>query len=600
MNVFRKLPVRRQMYLIAALTLIIFVMVLWFSYNRSASLLTDNNEAYTNDIFSQMEQTIMSNYDVIKWLTYNIAYNKSVQDYLLNEDMLQKIDDYPTIKNLLLNLTTVKPGILDFIIMEKNGQTFSLQKSDIADYGNFMPAKADSYFSEMRPCVSSGGMERFCFAVGTNIFSSNINKQYSSEVGRIIILVDSSTLTGGYDLKSLQPGTSVYLLDRANTIFMSNDRTMIGQKLAIPELANKSGIVRLDGELTHIQMDELPMIGGKIVRMIPDAIFFKDIRKLRKETLLVFAMGVALLAVPFLLIVSNMIGPLRKLYREMKISGSEDFHKSIELYGSVEAVGIGNRYNQLLSGIDDLTRQLMASHERLLKSEIERRRSELNFLKSQINPHFLYNTLDSIRGIALERGVPEINEMTRALSRIFQYSIKGRDIVPLKDELQIMEAYMKIQMIRFSNRFAYTCDISEEMLVCSIPKMVLQPIVENAVYHGLEPRYQKGMLRLSAYADPERKQDVIITVQDDGVGMDEETLARCQALLRRDGREETDDRSEQSRNIGMANAHYRLQYLYGREYGLQIASKEQEGTVVTLRLPRIIPGGRTDVQSDDH
>lgn len=592
MNVFRKLPIRGQMYLIATLTMGVFVLILLFNYNRSVSVVTKNNEIYTNEIFSQMEQTILSNYDVVKWLTYNIAYNQSIQDYLLDEDMLSKITIYPTIKNLFINLSSVKPGVLDFVVTEKNGATFTLQGSDISNYGNFMPVKADSYFSKAQPCKSPGGITGYCFAVGTNIFSSNIKKKYTSEIGRIILVIDSSTLTGGYDLKSLQPGTSVYLLDRSDTIFMSNDRSMIGQPFDVPNLPKKSGVVRLNGKLTHIQVDELPQIGGKIVRVIPDKIFFKDIRHLRKQTLIALAIGILLLAVPFLLILNNMIFPLRKLSHKMRISDSGDLNKRIRLHGSTEAVDIGIRYNQMLSDIQDLTKMLVESNELLLKSEIEKKRAEFDFLKSQVNPHFLYNTLDSIRGIASERGVPEIREMTRALSRIFQYSIKGHDIVSLKDEIRIVEAYMSIQTIRFSHRFEFFYDISEQLMDLTVPKMILQPIVENAVFHGLEPRYEKGTLRISAHLDNSESQDLILTVQDDGVGMDEETLERCKSLLLTDERDEDHNRSP---SIGMANVHHRLQYLYGTQYGLDMMSKEKEGTVVTLRIPKMMEVGITNV-----
>ena len=632
MNMIGKLPIRGQMYLIAALTMGVFVAILLFNYNRGASLLTRNNEAYTNEIFSQMEQTILSNYDVVKWLTYNIAYNNSIQDYLLDEDMLSKIRNYPTIKNLFLNLSSVKPGILDFVVIGKNGETFSLQGSDISEYGDFMPEKADSYFSNVQLCKNPGGVAGYCFAVGTNIFSSNIKKQYTSEIGRIIVLIDASTLTGGYVLKSLQPGTSVYLLDRAGTIFMSNDHSMIGQSFEVPELSNRSGLVRLNGELTHIQVDELPQIGGRIVRLIPDDIFFKDIRHLRKQTLLALGIGILLLTIPFFLILNNMIAPLRKLFQKMRISDSGDLNKRIDLYGSSEAVVIGLRYNQMLSDVQELTKQLVNSKERLLKSEIEKKWAEFDFLKSQVNPHFLYNTLDSIRGIASERGVPEIREMTRSLSRIFRYSIKGHDFVSLQDEMRIVEAYMNIQTIRFAGRFELIRDIPETLARLTVPKMILQPIVENAVSHGLEPRYAKGTLRITARLDEGETRDLIIAVQDDGVGMDAETLERCRRLLRTEDREEerADNREEKraeshgggradnregelaespgeeragdqeelrgSRSgIGLVNVHNRLQYLYGKRYGLELVSKPQEGTLVLFRIPFIMEGGRTNV-----
>jgi two-component system sensor histidine kinase YesM len=373
---------------------------------------------------------------------------------------------------------------------------------------------------------------------------------------------------------------------------MSNDRDMIGQPFRVPDLPDKGGVVRINGKLMHVQVDELPQIGGKIVRMIPDNVFFKDIRKLREQSLIALMAGLFLLTLPFWLILRNMIFPLRKLFQYMRISDSDDLNKRIDLRGSTEVAVIGTRYNQMLSDVQDLTRQLVESNERLLKSEIEKQQAEFNFLRSQVNPHFLYNTLDSISGIASERGVTEIRVMTRALSRIFQYSIKGHDFVPLFEEIRIVEAYMNIQTIRFSHRFELQCDIPEPLLKSKVPKMILQPLVENAVYHGLEPRYERGTLRISAHLDSGRADDLILTIQDDGVGMDETKLEH----LRSDLREDVGDADRGgSSGIGMSNVHRRLQFLFGTKYGLDLTSKVAEGTVVTLRIPTLLEGGRTNV-----
>ncbi|SFI72627.1 two-component system, sensor histidine kinase YesM [Paenibacillus sp. UNC496MF] len=608
MNVLRRLPIRGQMYMIALLTMAVFVAILLFNYNRSASFIAKNNEVYTNDIFGQMEQTILSNYDVVKWLTYNIAYNKSIQDYLLDEDMLSKVQRYPTVKNLFLNLSTVKPGISDFVVVGKNGDWFSLQGSSASEFGDFMPKKADSYFSKVQECKSPVGASSYCFAVGTNIFSSDLKRQYTNVIGRIILIIDASTLTGGYDLKSLQPGTGLYLLDRTGRIFMSNDRGMIGKPFEVPPMTGNSGVVRLNGELTHIQVDELPQIGGRIVRVIPDDVFFRDIRKLQRQSLLALAAGILLLAVPFLLILNNMIFPMRKLYQYLRISDSGDLNKRINLRGSAEAAVIGNRYNQMLSSVQHLTRQLVESNERLYRTEIEKKQAEFDFLKSQVNPHFLYNTLDAIRGIAAEREVPEIRDMTRSLSRIFRYSIKGHDIVPLGEELRIVEAFMNIQTIRFSHRFRFDCAVPDALRAIPVPKMILQPIVENAVYHGLEPQYEPGALTLTASVEGGASGAfgvsgsaagaggeggiLVLTVRDDGVGMDEARLAAVRERLADGGRAAEPDGI---RGIGLSNVHHRLQFLYGSDYGLAIGGRPRAGTEVTLRIPIRKEGGDSHV-----
>lgn len=226
----------------------------------------------------------------------------------------------------------------------------------------------------------------------------------------------------------------------------------------------------------------------------------------------------------------------------------------------------------------DLTRQLYATTTTLYETELEKKQAELDFLRSQINPHFLYNTLESIRGIALEKDVPQIAEMSDALGKLFRYNIKGSAIVPLSQELEITDAWLQIQKARFPGKFEIIYSIRENVRQMPIMKFLLQPLVENAVFHGLEPLTGRGTLFLSA-----RRQDarLLITIQDDGIGIPAAELSRIQSQLR-----DMDIVNEQnSRHIGLMNVAHRIFLSYGREYGLQIDSRKGEGTKLLLTLP---------------
>jgi two-component system sensor histidine kinase YesM len=313
------------------------------------------------------------------------------------------------------------------------------------------------------------------------------------------------------------------------------------------------------------------------VRYIPDNVFYKDVRLLRRWSMIGILVGLVILSIPFFLILHNVISPLRALYVDMRIRKPDDLNKTIKLRGSTEAESIAKQFNQMMRQLKELTGELLTSRGKLLDAEIEMKQAEFAYLKSQVNPHFLYNTLDAIRGIALDRQVPEINKMTKALSQIFRYSVKGSDFVTLQEEMEIAAAYMHIQGIRFAGRFELSFEVEERFLSCRLPKMILQPIIENAVYHGLEPRSRPGLLTVSVHESPNRV--LTIRISDNGNGMTEEELQYLRDRL--DGL----DSSHNETGIGLRNVHNRLRLIYGESFGLHIESVKSEGTKVNMNLP---------------
>ena len=198
-----------------------------------------------------------------------------------------------------------------------------------------------------------------------------------------------------------------------------------------------------------------PISEGKSSYKLPRSELLSGIEDIRKQAFLIFFIAVLLLTVPFLAVINNILQPLKKLMQlmnEIKLGKLKHLKKRIRLQGYAEIIVVANNFNQMLDEIDDLTHRLLDSRTRLYESELVKKQSELAYLQSQINPHFLYNTLESIKGIAAEEGADTIFNMTKALALVFRYSIKGTDMVPLREELKIIESYIYIQKIRFGNR----------------------------------------------------------------------------------------------------------------------------------------------------
>lgn len=224
-----------------------------------------------------------------------------------------------------------------------------------------------------------------------------------------------------------------------------------------------------------------------------------------------------------------------------------------------------------------------------LNIEMLRKKTEYTALQSQINPHFLYNTLETIRSQAITEGDKEIAEMVERLSSIFRYSISRKgEVVTLRDELNNIRNYMKIMEFRFYDRFSLEIDIDEEdgkVFDFYIPRLILQPIVENAINHGLDETVTGGVVRIEVVLVG----DMIITISDNGKGMSLQELDSLNQKIHSSDQigKGVNANEQNGTGIALANVHKRIQLLYGKEYGLNVYSSEKCGTDVELMLPII-------------
>ena len=221
-------------------------------------------------------------------------------------------------------------------------------------------------------------------------------------------------------------------------------------------------------------------------------------------------------------------------------------------------------------------------------AQILNKQTELTALQSQINPHFLYNTLETIRGQALIDDNIEIAKMVEALSAFFRYSISRKgNLVTLRDELANIENYMLIQRYRFNNRFSLEVIVDEEdeqAYDFLIPRLIIQPVVENAIFHGLEEKLEGGKVTIEVIVTD---QNLILTISDNGKGMDSGTLKELNARIQSDDVELDDSENRNTRNTGIAlpNIHKRIQLLFGDEYGVNVYSTAGQGTDVEITIP---------------
>ena len=221
--------------------------------------------------------------------------------------------------------------------------------------------------------------------------------------------------------------------------------------------------------------------------------------------------------------------------------------------------------------------QIQQLMEKVREEEITLRKAELRALQAQINPHFLYNTLDAIGWLCEEERTQDAVEMVNALAKLFRISIsKGHEIIPVEKELEHARSYLKIEKFRYK-QFAYSFDVDEDCLNYYCNKITLQPIIENAIYHGLDRMVDEGEIRIGVHS---RGDNLVFTVEDNGIGM---TKEQCREILEGSAGDKT--------GIGIRNVNNRIKIYFGEQYGIQIDSELDEGTTVTIIMPKIGEGG---------
>lgn len=285
----------------------------------------------------------------------------------------------------------------------------------------------------------------------------------------------------------------------------------------------------------------------------------------------VIMLGIVVLgALFFSVVISNSISkPIKQLSEITNQVAKGDLTVRSDIKNGVEVKALSDSLNIMIEKTSNLI-------DRVKIEQTNLRKTELTLLQEQINPHFLYNTLDTITWLAESKKYQEVVDMIGSLSKYFRTSLsKGSALITLEEEVQHVRSYLEIQKVRYEDILTYEIIIDESLSSCLIPKITLQPLVENALYHGIKNKRRMGKITITGLREED---NVIIVVKDNGVGM---TKERVEEVLG----EFEQNKKEQKNFYGLFNVNERLRLYFGEEYGLDISSKYLEGTIITVCLP---------------
>ncbi|WP_343083553.1 cache domain-containing sensor histidine kinase [Blautia producta] len=366
-----------------------------------------------------------------------------------------------------------------------------------------------------------------------------------------------------------------YVVDRDGVITVTNHERYLGDKFPVEiEKLRESETWRYDilnGTNSFYYVgNEMPN-GWTLVEAVSVKEFYKNTYRVIGLTG-IFLLGILILSfISVNMATKHIAKPTQDLLESMKLFGMGNLSHRVEVKTTDEIGQIGSEYNRMAENIETLI-------EKVYKMEITQKQAEIDFLCMQINPHFLYNTLDTISWMAIMQGNLDISEMTISLADLLRAMIQKDRFVTVEDEMKTVKDYLLIQGQRFGDKISVIYDIDEQAYPCRIPNFILQPLIENAIIHGLEPKLEKGTLRVQIKLENEA---VAFCIADNGVGMSREEI---QALY------EKCEMNDTNQNIGLKNVYRRLILCYGETSRLHIESEKHRGTKIKFILPMTIIG----------
>lgn len=386
-------------------------------------------------------------------------------------------------------------------------------------------------------------------------------------IGTVRICIDESYISDTYS-DSIADIESMYIISRDNIMLSNPDSSLLYTVCALPTdqfTPEKSHLIM---DENYIMFENYDRLDAYLISSIPKYLIQDKLNAMIRYMLIIGCLLIFLCIAVSSLISRNLTHNLSVLTNAMKKVPSENGKVKVEIHSQDEVGVLTQTFNSMLTEIERKT-------ESLVQEQKSKREFQLELLNQQINPHFLYNTLDNICALAELNRTAELSEMVNNLTDFYRGVLsKGSIVIPLERELHIAENYLKIMQIRYYHSFSYTIEAPASVMENTSLRLTLQPVLENAIYHGFETHEPGGLLRIRVRTF---SNFLIVSVSDNGTGMDQDTLS----LLNIQSRP-----GSVKKGFGLINVHERIQLYYGKNYGMKACSRPGCGTTILIKIPR--------------
>ncbi|MCU6709935.1 histidine kinase [Paenibacillus sp. J5C_2022] len=530
----------KMVLIYSILTLLPLMLVIGLFYNRSNHILESNITAAKKQSLVEMMDKIDSNLRNVEQIAMSIQKDPLIlktlmDDYVQFDQRQLDAETSLRIKERMASLIEANT-LIDAVYLENRSHNVYYVDSEFKFESNLalgaLAHKKPGFFL----WASFPDHQRIVGAIEI------IDPYLDRRLGILAVMLKPERVAQMYSTYDSQ---NFYLMNANKLILSTSDPDRISTRFHYP--SDKSMIV-LERNSDYS--------GLKYVSLFSSQVFNRELDNLVQFALLITAITWVIVLVLTVFILRHVTKPLMKLNRLM-------IKAKKEVYETFEDIRTNDEVGRLCASFNDLIIEIRDLIQTVYKVELLNKEAELKTLRAQINPHFLYNTLESINVFAKHAGATAVSEMIHLLAAIFRFSISpGNDFVYLHKEIELITYYLQLFKYRYGDKFQWSIDVSEELLLVSVPRFILQPIVENAIIHGIDQLPGPGTISVRAY---ELDYDLILEVEDNGPGI--------QAG------------NHNGFGIGMSHVARRLQLIYGERYGLTTEPALPNGTIMRLRLP---------------
>lgn len=577
----------------SALMVLAMLVFMVIAMRYTSGTIYENSINYMSQIIQQVNYDIDTYIEYMENISSVIAKSSDVPRYLFDQNQTEAEMEAEK-ERILTQFQTImesRDDIYNVAAVAKNGR-YIINQGDDELTGYVDIESLDWYQAAMESksgiAVSSSHVQnaiQSSYKWVITLSRALVNNQTGEREGLFFVDLNYSAISDLCNNNSLEEKGYIFVLDaEGNIVYHPKQQLMYGGLKtenidAIMECREDSLIIDEGGDSKLYTMSKSKRTGWTVVGAAYTSELLKNNEQAQMWYLLVAS--ILLLAVIGIssIISREITKPIRSLRDSMRKVQNGQFGTHVEVITENEIGSLGRSFNLMTSEIQALMEQNVYEQK-------QKRKSELKALQAQINPHFLYNTLDSIIWMSEAGENDEVVEMTSALARLLRQSISNdQEEVELEKEIEYVKNYLTIQKMRYKDKLEFFIYVDPRVAHVPIIKLVLQPLVENAIYHGIKYKETKGNLKI--YARPVDGR-VEIVVADDGIGMDEDVMEHIF----------DEHRKEQKRNgVGVPNVQKRLKLQYGSEYGIRYESVKGAGTKAVITIP--VDGGRTDEKMDE-
>ncbi|WP_256710647.1 histidine kinase [Paenibacillus sp. FSL H8-0548] len=545
--------------------LIILLISFIVSNSFGKNTIEENLTESMTKILLQVEETMESFYKDMDGISYSLLYSPTIQSYLGTNEILSRILMNQDIAAQFSSTLALKENMRGIRIYDTEGEL-------VASVGKAIEPPVNRQVSDIEYSgIFSDKMNGSYYTIAIPVYNLQNNYLLRDYRGMCLFIMDVSNFSSMLKKSKITPHSKLVLVDQNDKVIASSENES--------DLADFNADALREDKRYIIQNITLSYTGWKMISVIPKNELLQELDIIKRLNVATYLIIFLIFCLFLLIFYGRILKPIKALMDFIRTYTKSGGQSRFNVVYHNEIGVLADNLNKMLDEIDKLSNDVQIAQKQMYEAEIVKKQMEISAYRNQINPHFLYNTLECIRAMAFYYKAADIADISASLSNMFRYSVKGDNVVSIQDEIVHLKEYATIVDFRFRGKIQIVVQADETLQSEKTLKMLLQPIVENAVFHGLEKKIEPGTVTVQI--SKAGKNQIRFAIMDNGCGMDEQQLTELQECLN-EYEAPGFMTNIGDKGIGLANIYRRIKLFYGDQAEMKIDSQLNLGTTVSI------------------